>query len=237
MLSSDELGELAITFNKMAGQLNTYRQNTTEQIIRLHRTMEAALASFSDPVFIMDRYTRIELSNRAAEELSAKLLLDGALPARLATAVDTVLQRNADFLPDSFDEVITLRVKGTERAFLPRLHIMREADAKPVGVAVVLHDVTRFRLLDDAKTNLVATVSHELKTPLTSVRMVLHLLLEKVSVRSIRTGRAARHRPEGFRTPAPHVGRPARHRPVGSRRRLIDEGKSQPTPTCPYHPR
>ncbi len=49
----------------------------------------------------------------------------------------------------------------------------------PIGAAVVLHDVTRFRLLDDAKTNLVATVSHELKTPLTSVRMVLHMLLEE----------------------------------------------------------
>lgn len=179
VLSNDELGELAITFNKMAGQLNTYRQSTTEQIIRLHRTMEAALASFSDPVFIMDRYGRIELSNRAAEELSAQLLLDGALPPKLATAAADVLHNNQDFLPDSFDEVITLRVKSEERAFLPRLHIMREADAKPVGVAVVLHDVTRFRLLDDAKTNLVATVSHELKTPLTSVRMVLHLLLEK----------------------------------------------------------
>ena len=44
---------------------------------------------------------------------------------------------------------------------------------------MVLQDVTRFRLLDDAKTNLVATVSHEIKTPLTSVRMALHLLLEK----------------------------------------------------------
>lgn len=179
VLSGDELGELAVTFNRMAGQLHMYRQSTTEQIIRLHRTMEAALASFSDPVFIMDRYGRIELSNRAAEELSAKLLLDGALPPKLATAAADVLQRNEDFLPDSFDEVITLRVKQQERSFLPRLHIMREADARPVGVAVVLHDVTRFRLLDDAKTNLVATVSHELKTPLTSVRMVLHLLLEK----------------------------------------------------------
>lgn len=179
VLAGDELGELAVTFNKMAGQLNMYRQSTTEQIIRLHRTMEAALASFSDPVFIIDRYGRIELSNRAAEELSATLLLDGALPPKLAAAADQVLDRNQDFLPDSFDEVITLRVKAQERAFLPRLHIMREADARPVGVAVVLHDVTRFRLLDDAKTNLVATVSHELKTPLTSVRMVLHLLLEK----------------------------------------------------------
>lgn len=179
VLSTDELGELAVTFNKMAAQLNTYRQSTTEQIIRLHRTMESALASFSDPVFIMDRYGRIELSNRAAEELSARLSLDGALPPKLAAAVADVLQKDRDFLPDSFDEVLTLRVSGQERSFLPRLHIMREADGKPVGVAVVLHDVTRFRLLDDAKTNLVGTVSHELKTPLTSVRMVLHMLHEK----------------------------------------------------------
>jgi NtrC-family two-component system sensor histidine kinase KinB len=179
VLSSDELGELAVTFNKMAAQLNTYRQSTTEQIIRLHRTMESALASFSDPVFIMDRYGRIELSNRAAEELSAGLALDGALPPKLATAVSEVLEKDEDFLPDSFDEVLNLRINGEERSFLPRLHIMRETDGKPVGVAVVLHDVTRFRLLDDAKTNLVATVSHELKTPLTSVRMVLHMLHEK----------------------------------------------------------
>ena len=54
VLSHDELGELANTFNKMAAQLNTYRQSTTEQIIRLHHTMEAALDSFSDPVFILD---------------------------------------------------------------------------------------------------------------------------------------------------------------------------------------
>lgn len=179
VISSDELGELAITFNKMAAQLNTYRQSTTEQIIRLHRTMESALASFSDPVYIMDRYGRIELSNRAAEELSARLALDGALPPKLATAVAEVLKQDRDFLPDSFDEVLTWRVDGQERSVLPRLHIMRETDGKPVGVAVVLHDVTRFRLLDDAKTNLVGTVSHELKTPLTSVRMVLHMLHEK----------------------------------------------------------
>lgn len=179
VISSDELGELAVTFNKMAAQLNTYRQSTTEQIIRLHRTMESALASFSDPVYIMDRYGRIELSNRAAEELSARLALDGALPPKLASAVAEVLKQDRDFLPDSFDAVLTWRVNGQERSFLPRLHIMRETDSKPVGVAVVLHDVTRFRLLDDAKTNLVGTVSHELKTPLTSVRMVLHMLHEK----------------------------------------------------------
>src|SRR5205085_7430994 len=48
-----------------------------------------------------------------------------------------------------------------------------------LGAAVLLLDVTRFRLLDEVKSNLVGTVSHELKTPLTSVRLAVHLLLEE----------------------------------------------------------
>jgi len=44
---------------------------------------------------------------------------------------------------------------------------------------VVLTDVTRFRLLDQLKSDLVATVSHELKTPLTVVRLAVHILLEE----------------------------------------------------------
>ncbi len=179
VLSNDELGELATTFNKMAAQLNTYRQSTTEQIIRLHRTMESALASFTDPVFILDNEGRIELKNRAAQELSTHPSFDGALPPKLADSAANAIETNKDFLPDNFDQVINLRVSGDEKSFLPLIHLMRDSDARSIGVAVVLHDVTRFRLLDDAKTNLVATVSHELKTPLTSVRMVLHLLLEK----------------------------------------------------------
>lgn len=177
--SNDELGTLATTFNKMAAQLNTYRQSTTEQIVRLHRTMESALASFTDPVFILDNDGRIELKNRAAQELSSQLSFDGALPPKLATAAAKAIETSKDFLPDNFDQVITLRVTADEKSFLPLIHLMRDSDARHIGVAVVLHDVTRFRLLNDAKTNLVATVSHELKTPLTSVRMVLHLLSEK----------------------------------------------------------
>ncbi len=179
VVSRDELGELASSFNKMAAQLQEYRQSTSEEIVRLHRTMEATLGSFPDPIFVLGKECRIELGNPAAVELASSLHLTGQLPARLHTIAQKALVTGEHFLPHSFNEVISYRLNGGEKFFLPRILPMRNKDDALFGVAVVLYDVTRFRLLDAAKTDLVATVSHELKTPLTSVRMALHILLEK----------------------------------------------------------
>jgi len=179
VLARDELGHLAESFNTMAAQLRAYRQSTTEKIMRMHRTMDSTLASFPDPVFVLNRDGSIELTNPAAMELSSVLGLGHALPERLQELARKALDSGENYLPHSFKEVMTFRLYGKENFFLPRILVMRDEDGELFGVAVVLHDVTRFRLLDDAKTNLVSTVSHEIKTPLTSVRMVLHLLLEK----------------------------------------------------------
>jgi len=179
VLSRDELGELALAFNKMAAQLQEYRQSTAEEIVRLHRTMETTLASFPDPIFVLNKVGAIELKNPAAADLLSGLQLGGQLPARLQEAAQRTLARGENFLPHTFDAVWSYRLDGAEKFFLPRILTMRARDDALFGVAVVLYDVTRFRLLDAAKTHLVGTVSHELKTPLTSVRMVLHILLEK----------------------------------------------------------
>jgi two-component system, NtrC family, sensor histidine kinase KinB len=175
----DELGELARAFNQMAAQLQEYRQSTSEKIVRLHRTMETTLASFPDPIFVLDREGRIELKNPAAEGLMAGLQLDGRLPEKLQAIARNTLDSGENFLPNSFEDAVTYRLGGDDKFFLPRILAMRGKDDKLLGVAVVLYDVTRFRLVDAAKTDLVATVSHELKSPLTSVRMALHILLEK----------------------------------------------------------
>ena len=175
----DELGELALAFNKMAAQLEEYRQNTSEKIVRLHHTMETTLASFPDPIFVLDQAGRIELKNPAAEALVSSLRLDDQLPERLKTVARKAIARGENFLPNSFNEAVTYRINSEDKYFLPRVLVMRSKEQALFGVAVVLYDVTRFRLLDATKTDLVATVSHELKSPLTSVRMVLHILLEK----------------------------------------------------------
>jgi signal transduction histidine kinase len=65
-----------------------------------------------------------------------------------------------------------------ERYFLVRASPLESDEASGAGVIVVAQDVTRFRRIDALKSDVVATVSHELKTPLTSLRLATHMLLE-----------------------------------------------------------
>jgi two-component system, NtrC family, sensor histidine kinase KinB len=95
------------------------------------------------------------------------------------TQVEQLFKGAPDYLPESLEKALVLRVNDQEKFLLPRVIGMRDETDRLFGAAVILQDVTRFRLLDDVKSNLVSTVSHELKTPLTSVRMGLHLLLEE----------------------------------------------------------
>jgi signal transduction histidine kinase len=175
----DEVGQLALAFNKMAAQIQEYRQGTLEKIVRIHRTVETTLATFPDPIFLLNKEGAIELKNPAADGLVSSLQLKGQLPDRLQAIARNTLASGENFLPNSFKEVISYRIGSEDRFFLPRVLAMRSKDNTLFGAAVVLYDVTRFRLLDSAKTDLVATVSHELKSPLTGVQMGLYILLKK----------------------------------------------------------
>jgi signal transduction histidine kinase/HAMP domain-containing protein len=179
VISEDELGKLASTFNNMAGKLRAYRQTTTERIFNLHHTIEATLAAFPDPIFVLDRDRRITLRNPAAARFAEQFGFASQLPPELDEKAAHAISREADYLPSSFKEALYYRVADQEKSFLPRVLIMRGQDRTLQGVAIVIQDVTRFRLLDDVKTNLVSTVSHELRTPLTSIRMALHILAER----------------------------------------------------------
>jgi signal transduction histidine kinase len=178
VLSQDELGELARAFNAMAGKLRAFRESTTAKVLRAQRTMEATLTSTPDPVFVVSKGGEIELKNPAAEILATASDFAADFPALLRQPLAEVLASGNHYLPTGYDHVITLRVGREDRHYLPRILAVGDTLTGFGGAAILLQDVTKFRLLDDAKNNLVGTVSHELKTPLTSLRMAVYLLLE-----------------------------------------------------------
>jgi len=173
--SGDELGELARTFNTMAAKLRIYRDAMTEKTRQAQRTMEATLTSAPDPLFVVAQDGRPEVRNPAAEALALSPEFAAGFPEGIARPLQEVLSTGSHYLPADYSLVVTV----SERHYLPRILAIGDTLTNFRGAAIVLQDVTKFRLLDDAKTNLVATVSHELKTPLTSLRMSLYLLLEQ----------------------------------------------------------
>jgi len=177
--SNDELGKLADSFNKLAGRLRTYRQVTTDQVLQARQMTEITFSAFPDPIIALALDGKVTFSNPAAEKLFQSLDSDHGLPLAVQAEVSEVLKGGPDFLPTTFDKAMPVRIGGHEAFLLARTIGMRDEQGLLFGAAVVLQDVTRFRLLDEVKTNLVSTVSHELKTPLTSVRMGLYLLLEE----------------------------------------------------------
>lgn len=171
---TEELGSLADTLNSMAartsGQLRTITQQSNEQ--------QAILSSMSECVIAIDNSDRVILLNPSAEELLGVTLAQVKGKTIQEAIRNPALQRlfESSYSSDSPTSAEIVFHGRKERILQAVGTALLDSDRKKIGVLVVLNDVTHTRELENIRRDFVANVSHELKTPITSIRGFIETL-------------------------------------------------------------
>ena len=184
-----ELAALAESLNRMAVQLGEKITTITEQ----RNELDAVLSSMAEGVFAVDNRGCLVNANPAAAELLG--LNSGAAQGRHVEEIihnadlqQFVHQTLAGVQPAEMDISLpvdgTRSPKGNDPAWEPRrsftLHGagLTDARGRRSGAVIVLNDMTRLRRLETVRRDFVANVSHELKTPVTSIQGFVEALVE-----------------------------------------------------------
>ena len=179
--TGDEIGLLGAALERMAAALHAYRQSDEARLERTRQTTQLAIESLTSAVAIVSPEGRVEIANETARRLfhiEPGMALAQLEDTRLAEMLKSVLTTAQRVEPKGFESAVQMFDASGERFFLPHMLPIIDKSAAMVGVTLVLSDVTGLRRIDEAKSGLISTVSHELKTPLTSIQMCIHLLLD-----------------------------------------------------------
>ena len=177
--ADDELGALTKEFNAMAEELRNFYRETDRKFIELNQVIRAMMTTLPYPLFILGDRDEVSRMNPAAERLMDSLHSHGAMPNQIRKHLTDASMTGPDYRLDDLKQALLFRIDEQQLYFLPRIFPIVLEDGTIFGRALMLVDVTRFRWLDEMKSDMLSTLSHEIRTPLTGIRLVLHLLLEK----------------------------------------------------------
>ena len=182
----DEFEELAQAFNQMAEKLDEYEHSNLARAIFEKRRIETIINLMRDPVIGLDEYKKVIFANDQAlvllnigkDQLVGRYAPDVALENDLLR--NLIRESNTK---NNDSNLIKIVVSGKENYFAKETIIVRytptgEKNIALIGQVLLLKNVTPFKELDLAKTNFIATISHELKTPIASLQMCTKLLLD-----------------------------------------------------------
>lgn len=184
-LDHNEFGDLAKSFNIMAEKLEEYNNSNLYKLLFEKKRLETLINKMHDPVIGMDNDDTILFAN---DEI---LKLVGLYPNEVIGKKALALAQKNDLIKSLIDnsqntKSIPMKIfaDGKESYFdkeIVSITITPTGEEKTVAIGnvIILRNITVFKELDFAKTNFIATVSHELKTPISSIKLSLQLLENK----------------------------------------------------------
>jgi len=170
--NKDEFGQMADAFNAMAERLEYFESSNLNKLMFEKNRAEAVINSLKDASVGVDKNSIILFANNQALQL---LGLDAK--DIVSRPANEVADRNDLFrflLNERNNIPFKIVVDGKENYFSKEIIEVQQEDSK--NTVIVVKNITSFKELDVAKTNFIATVSHELKTPLASSDFSLKLL-------------------------------------------------------------
>jgi len=174
--AKDEIGELAQTLNKMAGDI----EEKVKEVKIQSQQLAAVFNSMIEGVVVLDKEARIISINPTIEKIFAvekkeaegKFFLETIRNNDISEEISRVLNKG-EFV--SKELILTWPVQGIFQVNIAPIY---EKQGLVTGCLLVVHDITEIRKLETIRRDFVANVSHELKTPLTSIKGFVETLLE-----------------------------------------------------------
>ncbi|GAB3502906.1 ATP-binding protein [Emticicia fontis] len=195
-----EYGDLARSFNTMAQKLEEYNNSNLSKLLFEKKRIETLINNMHDPVIGLDENKKILFANDEALKVTGlkpeQLIGQQAQDVSLINDLIRSLVKDL-IMPDvvaDIDKKQPIKIFANNKESYFEKEVVEiaivptgEKEWKHIGHVIVLKNITPFKELDFAKTNFIATISHELKTPISSIKMSTQLL-EKQQTGAINDG-------------------------------------------------